>query len=297
VDATGDSTQAAADVIVDDATVAAFRRDGFVVVDGLIGGDELDRLAPAVAAAVARRKAGDARSLGEKSRYEQSFLQCQNLWEDSEDVRPLTFHPRVGAAAAALLGADAVRLWHDQALFKEPGGRETDPHQDQPYWPIAEARTITAWIPLHDVTLDGGCMGYVPGSHAIGLRRFVDIFSGDPEDLMDDPALADRQPRFVEVARGSVAFHHGLTAHLARPNRTGGVRQVHTVIYFADGCARTPSGQHPAVDRAGIRPGEPIRSDVTPVVWPRDPAEAITTPPPIVGAKTLRRLGILPQAT
>jgi hypothetical protein len=36
---------------------------------------------------------------------------------------------------------------------------------------------------------------------------------------------------------------------------------------------------------------------VTPVVWPRDPAEAITTPPPIVGAKTLRRLGILPQAT
>jgi ectoine hydroxylase-related dioxygenase (phytanoyl-CoA dioxygenase family) len=277
--------------------VAAFRRDGYVVVDGLMGGDELDQLAPAVAAAVARRKAGDARSLGEKSRYEQSFLQCQNLWEDSEDVRPLTFHPRVGAAAAALLETDAVRLWHDQALFKEPGGRETDPHQDQPYWPIAEARTITAWIPLHDVTLDGGCMGYVPGSHAIGLRRFVDIFSGDPEDLMDDPALADRQPRFVEVARGSVAFHHGLTAHLARPNRTRGVRQVHTVIYFADGCTRTTSGQHPAVDRAGIRPGEPIRSDVTPVVWPRDPAEPIATPPPIVGAKTLRRLGILPQAT
>jgi ectoine hydroxylase-related dioxygenase (phytanoyl-CoA dioxygenase family) len=290
VDASGDSTQA----VVDDATIAAFRRDGYVVVDGLIGGDELDRLAPAVAAAVARRKAADTRSLGDKSRYEQSFLQCQNLWEDSDDVRPLTFHPRVGAAAAALLGADAVRLWHDQALFKEPGGRETDPHQDQPYWPIAEPDTITAWVPLHDVALDGGCMGYVPGSHTLGLRRFVDIFSGEPEDLLDDPALADRSPVFVEVPRGSVAFHHGLTAHLARPNRTDRVRQVHTVIYFADGCTRTPAGQHPSVDRAGIEPGSAIRSDVTPVVWPRDPDEPIATPPPIVGAKTLRLLGILP---
>jgi ectoine hydroxylase-related dioxygenase (phytanoyl-CoA dioxygenase family) len=294
VDATGDSTQAAA-AVVDEGTVARFRRDGYVVVDGLLGGDELDRLAPAVRAAVARRKAADTRSLGEKSRYEQSFLQCQNLWEDSEDVRPLTFHPRVGQAAAALLGEDAVRLWHDQALFKEPGGRETDPHQDQPYWPIVEPRTITAWIPLHDVGLDGGCMGYVPGSHALGLRRFVDIFSGSPEDLLGDPALSDREPVFVEVPRGSVAFHHGLTAHLARPNRTGGVREVHTVIYFADGCTRSPQGQHPAVDRAGIEPGAAIRSDVTPVVWPRDPGEPVTTPPPIVGARTLRRLGILPS--
>ena len=290
VDASGDSTQA----VVDDATIAAFRRDGYVVVDGLIGGDELDRLAPAVAAAVARRKAADTRSLGDKSRYEQSFLQCQNLWEDSDDVRPLTFHPRVGAVAAALLGADAVRLWHDQALFKEPGGRETDPHQDQPYWPIAEPDTVTAWVPLHDVALDGGCMGYVPGSHTLGLRRFVDIFSGEPEDLLDDPALADRSPVFVEVPRGSVAFHHGLTAHLARPNRTDRVRQVHTMIYFADGCTRAPAGQHPSVDRAGIDPGSAIRSDVTPVVWPRGPDEPIATPPPIVGAKTLRLLGILP---
>ena len=294
MDATGDSTQAAA-AVIDEGTVARFRRDGFVVVDGLIGGDELDRLAPAVRAAVARRKAADTRSLGEKSRYEQSFLQCQNLWEDSEDVRPLTFHPRVGQAAAALLGEATVRLWHDQALFKEPGGRETDPHQDQPYWPIVEPRTITAWIPLHDVGLDGGCMGYVPGSHALGLRRFVDIFSGSPEDLLGDPALSDREPVFVEVPRGSVAFHHGLTAHLARPNRTGGVREVHTVIYIADGCTRSPQGQHPAVDRAGIEPGAAIRSDVTPVVWPRDPGEPVTTPPPIVGARTLRRLGILPS--
>jgi ectoine hydroxylase-related dioxygenase (phytanoyl-CoA dioxygenase family) len=253
-----------------DEAVEAFRRDGYVVVDGLMDGDELDRFGAAVDAAVARRKLADTRELGEKSRYEQSFLQCQNLWEDSPDVRPLTFHARLGEAAATLLGVDAVRLWHDQALYKEPGGRETDAHQDQPYWPIAEAHTVTAWIPFDGVTLDGGCMGYVPGSHRLGLDRFVDIFSGEPEDLLDDPVLADRAPAFVALPRGSVAFHHGLTAHLARPNRTDRVRRVHTVIYFADGCHRRNGTQaHPSVDRAGIPPGGVIQSPVTPIAWPR----------------------------
>ena len=121
----------------------------------------------------------DTRALAEKSRYEQSFIQCQNLWEDSADVRPLTSIPLLAETAARLLGVDAVRLWHDQALYKEPGGRETDPHQDQPYWPIVETNTITAWIPFDGSTLESGAMGYLPGSHRLGLREFVNIFTGD----------------------------------------------------------------------------------------------------------------------
>ena len=89
-------------------------------------------------------------------------------------MRPLTFHPRLAETAARLLGVDAVRLWHDQALYKEPGGRETDPHQDHPYWPIVETNTITAWIPFDGSTLESGAMGYLPGSHRLGLREFVE---------------------------------------------------------------------------------------------------------------------------
>jgi ectoine hydroxylase-related dioxygenase (phytanoyl-CoA dioxygenase family) len=216
------------------------------------------------------RKGGDTRSLATKSRYEQSFIQCQNLWEDFPEIRPLTFHPRVGQAAAELLGAERVRLWHHQALYKEPGGRDTDPHQDQPYWPIEEPLTVTAWIPFEGSTLESGAMGYVPGSHRTGLRRFVNIFWGEPEDLLARPELDGREPVFVEVPKGAVAFHHGLTAHLARPNRTDRARPVHTAIFFADGCHRLAHEHpHPSVDRAGIPPGGIIDSDVTPIAWPR----------------------------
>ncbi len=252
-----------------------FRRDGFVVVPDLLTPDELDGYGTAVDKAVTARSLHDTRTLAEKSRYEQSFVQCQNLWEHAQDVRPLTFHPVLGETAARLLGVNAVRLWHDQALYKEAGGRETDPHQDQPYWPIVETDTITAWIPFDGSTLASGAMGYLPSSHHLGLREFVNIFTGTGIGTgADDPLarreLQDLEPVFVEVPRGAVAFHHGLTFHLAKPNTTGTVRRVHTVIYFADGSTRGEGHfPHPSVERAGIALGAVIASDVTPIAWPR----------------------------
>lgn len=259
--------------------VESFRRDGFAVVPGLLGADELDRLGPEVDAGVARRTARDTRALAEKSRYEQSFQQCINLWEDCPGVRPLTFHPRIAEAAARLLGVERLRVWHDQALYKEAGGRDTDAHQDQPYWPMQEADTITAWIPLDGSTLDGGAMGYVPGSHRFGVRKFVNIFrDAQPYDLLGGPEARGVEPRFVEVPRGGVAFHHGLTIHVAMPNRLDRPRRVHTVIYFRDGTTRGHAFPHFAVDRAGLAVGDAIASDVTPVAWPR-PAADLPEPP------------------
>ena len=65
-------------------------------------------------------------------------------------------------AAAHLLGVDGVRLSHDQALFKEPGGGRTPWHQDQCYWPLDTDKTITMWMPLVDVPGEVGTRRDVP---------------------------------------------------------------------------------------------------------------------------------------
>lgn len=260
--------------------VEAFRRDGFVVVDGLLAEDERERYGRAVDAAVAARTRLDSRSVEEKTRYEQSFQQCLNLWEDAPDVRPLTFHPRIGEAAARLLGAEALRIWHDQALYKEAGGRVTDPHQDQPYWPLAEANTITAWIPFDGSSRENGCMGYLAGTHRSGLRKFADIFTGTGYDLEALPETRGQTPCWVEVPAGAVAFHHGLTVHQALPNTSDAPRRVHTIIYFADGSTRvTRPHPHPSVDRAGVAPGAAVASEITPIAWPRPANDLPPTPP------------------
>jgi ectoine hydroxylase-related dioxygenase (phytanoyl-CoA dioxygenase family) len=282
---------------VADEYIDAFRRDGFVVIPDLLSDEEVDRYGQAVTDAVRYRNRADNVPLEEKSRYQQSFIQCMNLWEDHPEVRPLTFHPRLGQVAAELLGVDAIRLWHDQALYKQAGGRPTDAHQDHPYWPIKETASVTAWIPFEGSTLESGALGYLPGTHTIGLRKFVNIFFGEPEDILEDPEVSGIEPVFVEVPKGGVAYHHGLTVHLAKPNVTDRERAVHTIIYFPDGSTRGYPNAHFAVDRGGIEVGAPIRSDVTPLIWPR-PAGDLPEPPevPLRLASPVINPGAIPKS-
>lgn len=265
---------------VEPSAIEAFRQDGYVVLRGLLSPSELARYGAAVDRGVARRAAG-VPPFEERSRYQQAFLQCLNLWEDCEDVRPLTFHPRIARAAAELLGVPALRIWHDQALYKESGGRGTDPHHDQAYWPLAEANTITAWIAFDGADLESGCMGYVPGSHRFeGRRPFPNIFTGTGYDLETGSEARGVPPRYEPVAAGDVAFHHGLTIHCARPNVSPRTRRTHTMIYFADGSTRRRANfSHPCVDRAGIEVGAPVASAVTPIVWPRAAGDYPEPPP------------------
>jgi hypothetical protein len=280
------------------AMVARYKRDGFLHVPGVLTPEEIAQHGAAVDNAVATRKQYDTRSLDEKTPYEQSFIQCQYIWEDFPGVRPLTFHPVIGQLAAALTGGDAVRLWHDQALYKEAGGRDTEPHTDQPYWPIAETDTITVWIPFEKTDDASGCMGYVPGSHT-NKAEFVDIFQakGDGESLMEK--FADTPPVFVHCKPGDVIFHNGSTVHLAKANKSDRTRRVYTAIYFRDGCTRGGDRPHPSVDRDNIAKGARIAGGATPITWPLPEGRIPEpTPWPEAGAawrERAERLGIIPK--
>jgi ectoine hydroxylase-related dioxygenase (phytanoyl-CoA dioxygenase family) len=261
--------------IVTDDQLEQYRRDGFIMIPDLLTPEEVARFGAAVASGVKHRTRNHSTPLEERSNYQKSFLQCMNLWEDRPDVAPLTFHPKVCQVAAELMEVDACRVWHDQALFKEAHGRETDAHQDHPYWPIKEINSITAWIPFIQSTRANGAMSYLPGSHAIGKRKFVNIFFGEPEKILDEPEFKEIEPVLVEVPPGAVAFHHGLTVHLAGANNTDVDRAVHTVIFFPDGSTRGYPFPHFSVDRGGIEVGQAINSDATPIAFPRPADEPI----------------------
>jgi ectoine hydroxylase-related dioxygenase (phytanoyl-CoA dioxygenase family) len=187
-----------------------------------------------------------------------------------------------------------VRLWHDQALYKEPGGLETDAHQDHAYWPIAETDAITAWIPLTEIDDAIGCMGYVPGSH-LGDVTFVDIFRkpGSGAELV---ARQTTEPVFVHCKPGDVIFHHARTVHLAKPNTSDRMRRVYTAIYFKDGCTRDNARPHPSLDRDRIAVGAPIDGAATPVVWPLEAGYPTPGPWPDDDGRLAaqRRLGLIP---
>ena len=248
----------------------SFNEDGFVVVRDLFDSSEIKFYREVIKEAIKERKHFDERVLKDRSEYEQSFTQCQNLWEDYIDIRKLTFDQRVCKIASKLLDTEAIRLWHDQSLVKESGGRETDPHHDQPYWPIKETKTITAWIPLCDIDETNGQLGFYSGSHKIKDKKFINIFSGkvDENNFLETANVSPDQISYQVMKEGDVSFHHGLTFHRAKSNISNHDRIVHTAIFFADGCTRGDDKFHFSVDRSNIKVGEKIDSDVTPIAFP-----------------------------
>ncbi len=255
-----------------------FQNRGFVVTPGVLSQQELQQFGQAVDSEVAKRTAHDQRSIQDKTTYEQSFLQCMRLWETCAVTRQLSCHPALAGIAAQLLGEPEILLWQDQALYKEAGGRETTPHQDQTFWPIGRAPLVSAWIPFDDVTVSSGAMAYVPGSHLQGGLKVVDItHSTEPYDILNDPALNGEIPETVEVKAGDVIWHHGFTVHQAYANQTDRVRRVFTTVYLAKGYPRAKSWPVFPLDRAGVAVGESMQGAGIPQVWP--PSETLPEPP------------------
>ncbi len=60
--------------------------------------------------------------------YAKAFIQVGNLWTMGSEPRRLTFSRRLARIATELLGTRGVRMWHDQALYKEPSGGFTPCH-------------------------------------------------------------------------------------------------------------------------------------------------------------------------
>lgn len=255
--------------LVEASIVKEFQHKGFVVTKDVFPSTIIDRYASAVDAEVALRTADDQRGVGEKNTYEQSFVQCMRLWETNEIVRGLSCDPGLASIAAQLLGVDSLHLWQDQALYKESGGRESDPHQDQTFWPIGDAALISAWIPFDAVTFENGAMAYVPGSHKVGGLKPVDItHSTEPYDILADPAVKGAEPEWVSVNPGNVVWHHGFTVHQAAANTSPNLRRVFTVVFVAAGSRRTKSWPAFPLDRAKVPVGGLIEGDGLPVVWP-----------------------------
>jgi ectoine hydroxylase-related dioxygenase (phytanoyl-CoA dioxygenase family) len=259
---------------LDESVVDRFRRDGHVVLRGVASRAEVEQYRPAIRrGATALRH--ETRPLAERDTYGRAFLQSCNLWQVEAEVEQFVRAPRFGGLAAALLGVERVRIYHDQALFKEPGGGRTPWHQDEFYWPLDTEQTVTMWMPLHDVGPETGLMAFAAGSHRLGDLRgreisdrseaeFAELVAARGLPVSETPALA----------AGDATFHAGWTLHCAGANATGDVREAFTIIFFADGARlREPRNGYERFDAAvwlpGVEVGELAASPINPVVGPQ----------------------------
>lgn len=210
--------------------------------------------------------------MSERDTYGKAFLQIMNIWTKSEAVRQFVFGKRLARIATELMGVRGVRMYHDQALFKEPGGGFTPWHADQYYWPLANDNTVTAWVPMQPVPLEMGPLEFSAGSQKIPLGRNLKI-SDDSEAYISKALRINDFPHVVEpFEMGEVSFHSGWIFHRAGANLTDQMRQVMTVIYMdKDMKLKAPENPNQQNDWEtwcpGAVVGEVIETAINPVVF------------------------------
>jgi ectoine hydroxylase-related dioxygenase (phytanoyl-CoA dioxygenase family) len=216
---------------LDPSAAARLAENGFVKLPGVFDAATVEAYEPEITAKVIELNTQHL-PLEERDTYGKAFLQITNLWRHSELVRELVFSRRLARIAAELLGVDGVRLYHDQALYKEPGGGITPWHADQYYWPLATDRMVTVWIPLQETGAQMGPLAFAAGSHRFSIGRDLAI-SDDSEQRIAEALAAQDFPIVDEpFALGEVSYHLGWTFHRASPNNSTMPRRVMTIIYM-----------------------------------------------------------------
>ena len=231
---------------INEYQVDFFEKNGFVVIKNFLSADELDHWRATVMNAVNKRngqkmpgkdlKTGESDGINEDADYYgKVFDQLLNLWQTDEGVKRLMIDERIGKMAAELAGVDGIRIWHDQALIKRPWANPTSWHIDTPFWSFSDRKALSIWIALDDVTLENGCLYFIPGSHQ--ETTFENKGIGKNMDGIFEvyPQFVKAQSVAVPMKAGSCSFHNGLTIHGANANMTSGFRRAMTCAYMPDG--------------------------------------------------------------
>lgn len=196
--------------------IAAFHRQGFLVVEDLLSAEEVDRFVEY-----------EARGVGDGPRG----LQRHKV---DEQWAHIAHHPRIGSIVRQL-GGPHPQIVQTMYMNKAPsGGTGVALHQDTHYIRNEPNTLMACWIALSDTDGDNGGLCVVPQSNHNGLYEFERVRDTDQHTSWEQVyPMSDRQGkaweetmhsfdikglRDEEIARLSVpcgagVFFTGMTVH------------------------------------------------------------------------------------
>lgn len=248
--------------------VELYRENGFIHLHEVFPPALLEHYRTPIREMVERLTTGVV-PLEKRSTYGKAFLQVMNLWTRNEQIRKFVFGKRLARIATDLMGCRGVRIYHDQALYKEPRGGFTPWHADQYYWPVSNDNTVTAWVPLQDTPLAMGPLAFCPKSHLFQSGRDLEISDQSEITLKEKLGSALVEQPFT---LGDVSFHSGWTFHRAGANQTNHPREVMTIIFIdMDMRLMKPKNKDQVNDInwwcPGVKIGEVMASPINPVIY------------------------------
>lgn len=192
---------------------AAYDRDGYILVPGLLSPPEAAALRAEAHRIAGETAASDATWASVKGGT--SLTHCHDVQFRSAAFTRLLVDPRFTDVAQAIVGPN-VQLHHTKMFVKPPERGSPFPmHQDWPYFPHRDHSMIAAIVHLDDAPDEKGCLRVYPGSHKLGPLPSV----GDDHHLPEDRFPLDGATP-IPAKAGDAVFFSYLLAHGSGVNRS-----------------------------------------------------------------------------
>jgi ectoine hydroxylase-related dioxygenase (phytanoyl-CoA dioxygenase family) len=225
------------DRVLGEEQLAAFRRDGYVLVRGLYTADEVAEIARWTGElATSPEVVGREWKYFESSADNGARILCriENFVPFHEGFGALITRRRMQQAVSELLGEPAV-LFKDKINFKLPGGDGFKAHQDaQAGWDSYAPLHVTAMVAIDETNAENGSLEMLPGRHRQGLL-------GPKWAPLTDEHTGNAPYRPIHCQPGDAVFFDSFAPHRSAPNRTDRPRRVLYITYN-----RASEGDHRA---------------------------------------------------
>jgi phytanoyl-CoA hydroxylase len=218
---------------------ADFQKDGYVFLPGFLSEDEVERI-----------RQNFNRVIDEIVPTMPSNLVMYEDKENSSTLKQLidvhAYDPFFKDILTSSKFKDLAELFLEERVigktleyFNKPPliGKPTPPHQDGYYFMLNPSVAITMWMALEPADDENGCVKYVKGSHAKGMRLHgrtkILGFSQEITDFGTEDDMANEVS--FPANPGDLLVHHSLTIHRAGGNKSETrSRKALGLIYFGE---------------------------------------------------------------
>lgn len=226
--------------------IAAFNRDGFLIVENAVSADQLAALRDDFDNWLEKSRdhhSGYGEYVNDRSRFDLAddhtgdapkLRRVNAPSEISSAYEAVMRNSRMTRAVADLVGPD-VKFHHDKINSKLPGAKtNVKYHQDFPFTPHSNDDIITALLMVDEVTPKNGPLEVVPGSHTGPLHKIWHdgVFTG----AVDDQVVEAAAGTIVSCTgpAGSVCLMHTRLLHGSAANQADHPRTLYICVYTAD---------------------------------------------------------------
>jgi ectoine hydroxylase-related dioxygenase (phytanoyl-CoA dioxygenase family) len=202
-----------------EATARRFHEDGFTVVRGMFGYDEIERLCARFAALRAAGPVPGHFEPRDSADPLHRYPRVMQPHEIDDLARSVLLDARLRAVLEVLLGEEVLAA-QSMFYFKPPGARGQALHQDNFYLRAEPGTCVAAWIACDEIDRANGGLEVVPGTHRMEVfcPEKADAEVSFAREYVPPPPGLAAVP--VDMRPGDVLFFNGSLVHGSQPNRT-----------------------------------------------------------------------------